>query len=514
LFFSQNATGWYQLNFSSDLYKAIANHSASWESWFNKDGEIMWTSPYVESVTGFTVEDCLNSADFLSMVIYAEDYALVLKHFLEAMQGSKGDGLESRVNKKDGSIIWFSFSWRQLYDEHGSCLGFRTTGQNINKRKILEEKLRLSEEKYRLLAENITDVIWVVDMEKDCYTYISPSVLQMRGYTPEEAIAQRFWDTVPTEMAEPLKLELLADYQRYQRKPDEQQCHQIVFQQYKKDGGTIWVESTFQFRINLQGGIDAVGISRNIDTRKEAELLLARKNLQLNELVSTKDKFFSIVAHDLRSPLSGILNLTEFFAMDVDHLSNDEIHQMADTLHKAAKGLYALLENLLEWSRMQQGLISFNPEPLVLYDEVEFIVDSSKSTAKSKGIDIRHFITSDSVAFADKYMLQSVLRNLVSNAIKFTHYGGEIQINTSSSTDECLVISIQDNGIGIEQAVLNNMFSLTTKNVRNGTGGESSSGLGLILVKQFVEKNGGTIWVESEVGTGTTFHFSLPCYNK
>ncbi len=502
------------MNFSSDLYKALANHSASWESWFNKDGKLLWTSPYVESVTGFSVEDCLNSADFLSMVIYKEDYPLVLKHFLEAMQDSEGDGLESRVNKKDGSIIWFSFSWRQLYDEHGSCLGFRTTGQNINNRKILEEKLRLSEEKYRLLAENISDVIWVVDMEKDCYTYISPSVLQMRGYTPEEAIAQCFWDTIPTEMAESSKLQLLVDYQNYLRKPDDPHHHQLVFQQYRKDGSMVWVESTFQFKKNQSGGVDAVGISRNIDARKKAERLLAQKNIELNDLISTKDKFFSIVAHDLRSPLGGILNLTEFFAMDVDNLSKNEIHQMATTLHKSAKGLFALLENLLEWSRMQQGLISFNPEPLVLSDEVEYIVDTTRSNARSKGVNISHSTTPNCVVLADKYMFQSILRNLVSNAIKFTNSGGEILISTSSNSDELLVISVRDTGIGIEQSTLNNMFNLTTNNVRSGTDGESSSGLGLILVKQFVEKNGGTIWVESEVGRGTTFHFSQPRFNK
>jgi PAS domain S-box-containing protein len=502
------------LDFSHDVYKAIANYSASWESWFNKDGKIMWTSPYVESVTGFTVEDCLNSADFLSMVIYKEDYNLVLKHFLEAMQGLEGDGLESRVNKKDGSIIWFSFSWRQMYDEDGNCLGFRTNGQNINKRKILEEKLRLSEEKYRLLAENITDVIWVVNMEKDRYTYVSPSVFQMRGYTPDEVITQSFWETIPLESADSLKRQLIVDFQTYLRKPDEQHHHQIVFQQYKKDGGTVWVESTFQFRKNQQGGIDAVGISRNIDTRKEAEMLLAQKNMELNDLISTKDKFFSIVAHDLRSPLSGILSLTEFFAMDVDNLSNDEIHHIANTLHKSAKSLYALLENLLEWSRMQQGLISFNPDPLVLSNEVEYIVDSTKNTARSKGINISHTVTPDCVVLADKYMFQSILRNLVSNAIKFTNSGGEIQISTTSNSDGYTIVSVRDTGIGIEQSMLNNIFSLTTKNVRSGTEGESSSGLGLILVKQFVEKNGGKIWVESKVGTGTTFYFSLPCYRK
>jgi PAS domain S-box-containing protein len=502
------------VNFSDDLYKAIVNYSASWESWFNKDGKIMWTSPYVESITGFTVEDCLNSADFLSMVIYKEDYHLVLQHFMEAMQGSEGDSLESRVNKKDGSIIWFSFSWRQMYDEDGNCLGFRTNGQNINKRKILEEKLRISEEKYRLLAENITDVIWVVNMDIDRYTYVSPSVFQMRGYTPEEVIAQRFWDTIPAETAEPLKRQLMVDFQSYLRKPDEQHHHQIVFQQYKKDGSTVWVESTFQFRKNQQGGIDAVGISRNIDKRKEVELLLAQKNLELNELISTKDKFFSIIAHDLRSPLGGILSLSEFIATDVDRFNKDEIHQMASMLHKTSKGLFNLLENLLEWSRMQQGLISFNPDPLVLSDEVEYIVDSTNNTARSKGIILSHQVTADYVVYADKHMLQSILRNLVSNAIKFTDSGGEIQISTATNSEGYTIVSVRDTGIGIEQSMLNNIFSLTTKNVRNGTEGESSSGLGLILVKQFVEKNGGKIWVESEVGTGTTFYFSLPCYNK
>jgi PAS domain S-box-containing protein len=501
------------MNFSEDLYKSIADYSPGWDSWFSIEGNLMWMCTIVESLTGFTVKNCIDSPDFLKMVIYKDDYQEVLTHFTAAMHGSEGHNLESRVNRKDGSITWCSFSWRQMYDKAGVRVGFRVTGYDISFRKEMETAVQISEEKYRLLAENISDVIWIVNMDIGRYTYVSPSVQQLRGYTPQEVLEQRYLDTVVPETADALQKQIQDGLERYQNDPSNSNHHKVIFQQFRKDGSLVWIESTFRFRKTVNGETEAVGISRNVSERKEIEFQLAEKNRSLNELMITKDRFFSIIAHDLRSPLSGFLGITEYFAMECDNLNSDETHQMANTLHKSAVELFALLENLLQWSKMQQGLMSLDAKALSIHEESNQVLSSMCNITESKNINVISDVPSSLIVFADKYMTQSILRNLISNAVKFTNQGGEIHITAKQTTQGMAEISIRDTGIGIDQQNLHQLFSPTAKIVRKGTEGESSSGLGLLLVKQFVERNGGDIMVNSEVNKGSTFSFSLPLSN-
>ena len=243
---------------------------------------------------------------------------------------------------------------------------------------------------------------------------------------------------------------------------------------------------------------------------KTDSLLLNQSNEELQKLNAEKDKFFSIIAHDLRSPFNGFLGLSQIMAEELPSLTRDEIRDLAVSMQNSATNLFRLLENLLEWARIQQGLIPFNPKVVELLPIINESIALVLESAKSKGIEIAYDIPDDLAVFADSNILQTVIRNLVSNAVKFTPKGGKISVSAKATSDKGVQISIKDTGIGMSPKMVDNLFRLDVQTNRKGTEGEHSTGLGLLLCKEFVEKHGGKLWVESEEGKGSTFAFSLP----
>jgi len=242
---------------------------------------------------------------------------------------------------------------------------------------------------------------------------------------------------------------------------------------------------------------------------EKQEVILSQAD-DLKEANAAKDKFFSIIAHDLRGPFSGFLGLTEIMAEELRSLSISQIQEFSVDMRKSATNLYRLLENLLQWSKMQQGSIPFNPELLQLRLVVDECFAMATETAKNKGIEIAYDISDDLKVFADSNILQTIIRNLVSNAMKFTPKGGKISVSAKATKNKSVEISVKDTGIGMTSEMVNNLFRLDVKTNRKGTDGEPSSGLGLLLCKEFVEKHGGKIWIESEEGKGSTFYFTIP----
>jgi signal transduction histidine kinase len=245
-----------------------------------------------------------------------------------------------------------------------------------------------------------------------------------------------------------------------------------------------------------------------ISKRKNNELL-KEKNTIISNINLQKDKFYSIIAHDLRGPFNGFLGLTELMAEDVDDMSNDEIKFAASNLRSSAKNLFNLLENLLEWTRMEQNLVPFEPKEYPLEPAVSESIITFNSIAEKKEISINIQIPSDLILFSDKNMFQAVIRNIVLNAIKFTPKKGSVHIHAFENPTN-VTITIKDSGIGMHQDLINDLFKTDTKNNRVGTENEPSTGLGLVLCKEFVEKHNGQIWAESEEGKGSTFHISFP----
>jgi len=254
-----------------------------------------------------------------------------------------------------------------------------------------------------------------------------------------------------------------------------------------------------------------VGIGRDVTIRRQIQEEIKLKNEELICSNAEKDKFFSIIAHDLKGPFNGFLGLTQVMAEELPSLTPAEVQKIAVSMSNSAKNLYHLLENLLEWSQIQQGAFPFNPEAIQLGIVVRSSIDMIYETAKSKDIEIATDIADGLLVFVDINMVQTVIRNLVFNAVKFTPKGGKVTLLAKVATGNNIEISIQDNGIGVGRNIIENLFRIDVHTNRKGTEGEPSTGLGLLLCKEFTEKNGGKIRVESEVGIGSTFYFTLPC---
>jgi signal transduction histidine kinase len=253
----------------------------------------------------------------------------------------------------------------------------------------------------------------------------------------------------------------------------------------------------------------------NITAQKLAEADLKLINEELRLMNAEKDKFFSIIAHDLRSPFNGFLGLTEIMVSKLPTMSMDDIQKIALVLRNSAINLYRLLGNLLEWSRMQRGLTDFVPSTYLLMPKITESLASVLSVANKKGILISYDIPKGIEVFADGNMLDCIIRNLVSNALKFSFKGGGIVVSAKRYNHLSVEISVKDQGIGMNQEMINNLFRLDANTCRRGTENEYSTGLGLIICKDFIEKHGGELWVESDPegisgDKGSTFRFTLP----
>jgi signal transduction histidine kinase len=246
-----------------------------------------------------------------------------------------------------------------------------------------------------------------------------------------------------------------------------------------------------------------------LDKLKRTNLSLLRKNEELEKINNQKDKFFSIIAHDLKGPFVGFLGLTKIFAEEAGSFSAAELSRLGDEMNKSAKNLFDLLKNLLEWAQMQKGEISFQPKEFPLSDLIAENVKLMKKRSEQKGIKIINTVTSPLDAYIDEKMINSVLLNLLSNAVKFTHRDGTVTISYRKTEDLMIEISISDTGIGMKQSAIEKLFKIEEKYGTKGTDEELSTGLGLLLCKEFVEKHGCKIWVESRENIGSAFYFTL-----
>jgi signal transduction histidine kinase len=229
----------------------------------------------------------------------------------------------------------------------------------------------------------------------------------------------------------------------------------------------------------------------------------------LHELNATKDKFFSIIAHDLKSPFNAIIGFSEILIEQVQEKNYEYAMEYAVIIQDSSKRAMDLLMNLMEWSRSQTGRMEFNPEPLEVVGVIRDVIALLNDTAKQKSITITTNTPDSAQVIADKAMVATILRNLISNAIKFTERGGKIVISAQQNTAE-LIVAVQDNGVGMSKEIIDKLFRIDVNHSTLGTQSEKGTGLGLILCKEFIEKHGGKIWVESEEDKGSKFVFSIP----
>ena len=238
-------------------------------------------------------------------------------------------------------------------------------------------------------------------------------------------------------------------------------------------------------------------------------IMLDDRNSELQKAIETKNKFISLIAHDLRNPLNAINGLSDLLSRRLGPSGDQRALDMAKVLHQSAKGAYELLDNLLIWARTQQNTIQFNPETLNLHSVAAETINEIKVQAERKHIMLINSTETNDTIWADKLMLQTIIRNIVSNAIKFTNEGGLIVIASSQTADNT-TITIEDNGVGMTQETIDKIIGATELNSTKGTSGETGTGMGLIISKEFIQRHQGTLDIESTIGKGSTFIIKLP----
>ncbi|HNY13269.1 MAG TPA: hybrid sensor histidine kinase/response regulator, partial [Candidatus Wallbacteria bacterium] len=244
---------------------------------------------------------------------------------------------------------------------------------------------------------------------------------------------------------------------------------------------------------------------------KNAEL--DERNRQLWESIAAKDKFFSIISHDLKNTFSSIINFTGYLKNNFKTLNANDLEKSLTSINQSSTQVYELLDNLLKWALSQTGKVEFRPEAINIKDIMNETIGSLSASIENKKIKIVTNIDEELIAYADGNMVKTILRNLASNAIKFSHSAGEVEIGAKRAM-EGIAISVEDNGVGISGDHIKNLFKIDASVKTSGTQNEKGSGLGLILCREFVEINGGKISVESEPGSGSKFVFTVPEYNE
>jgi PAS domain S-box-containing protein len=402
---------------------------------------------------------------------------------------------EMRIIFPDGTFRWFQNNMIPVFKDN-KLVALKGINLDITDRKNVEKALQESEEKFRLIMENSADSIFITNQQGK-YLYTNKAVSIMLGYTSEEMKSKTI-----AEISPPNKIE---EYFEFFKQILSEGKGFTEIELLRKDGGYI---STDLNAVVLPNG-QVYGSCRDITKRKQTENDLRDNYKRLRQLNVDKDRFISILGHDLKSPFNNLIGLSEVLKVETTRLKTEEIEDIAKDIHKSAKIANKLLDDILMWARTQQGKIPFKPQILSFKDIFKDTLEILTPNANAKNITIKYFATDKINVFADIDMIKTVLRNLVSNAIKFTNSGGSINIDAKQNSEN-VIISVSDNGIGIPPDNLTKLFDISEVLTTTGTAKETGTGLGLLLCKEFVDKHGGKIWVESEVGKGSDFIFNLP----
>ena len=370
---------------------------------------------------------------------------------------------------------------------------------------LKSKELKESEEYFKALIENISESISVLDAKAN-NIYKSESFNKIMGYTEEERVGKNIFDFIYKDDKNRLKQQFFNLIKKHE------EVERLVFRAYHKDGTIRHIEGYGKNMLKSSVVKGVILNYRDETEQKENEKEIKNQNIQLKKLNATKDKFFSIIAHDLKNPFNAILGLSSLLNENFDEFDIEEQKEYINIIYKSAENTFKLLQNLLLWSQSQSGLIEFNPKKENLYLLTYEILDLLNQTANNKSIKIINNVPKDIIVKADKDMLATIIRNLISNAIKFTPKGGVVEIGCVETNHDLSLpteIYVKDTGIGIKKENQAKLFKIEENISTEGTENESGTGLGLILCKEFVEKHGGEIWVESEIGKGSRFIFTI-----
>lgn len=468
-------------------YKILLEDSGASIIIIDKEGFYLFVNSRAADNMGGKPEDIIGKSMF--EILPYETAEKYLKRNLGLIEAGVSEKYEDTFELPSGTKT-FLITDHVLKDENDMGYALQSSSIDITERKKAEETLHESEEMYRLITQNLPGTTVLLFDRNLRYLLVEGYLHPDFGFTTNELVGKTLWEVLPHERAN----QLAAVYENVFKN--------IPIENYISEFKDRVFSVNFIPVKNSHGFIDhGLVVSQDITERRRAEQTL-------RELNATKDKFFSIIAHDLKSPFNSILGLSSYIIEQMKEKKYENLEEYATIIRDSSQQTIGLLSNLLEWSRTQTGRMEFRPEEAELISLIEKEIELLNDSARQKKITVTIEPFQRIYTRIDQNMFRTIVRNLISNAIKFTGTGGKISIVVTES-EQYHEISISDNGMGIKKERVEKLFRIDENQSTPGTQNEKGTGLGLILCKEFVEKHNGKIWVESEPEKGSCFHFTI-----
>ncbi|MBD3409877.1 MAG: PAS domain S-box protein [Ignavibacteriales bacterium] len=470
--------------------------------------ECVYVGALVEEIFGLRAEEILADPDAMRSRVHPEDRPEFDRRFKDAETGNLRRHYDFRALKPDGSVRWLRERDAIVTDRDGKITALDCVATDVTDRRKTEERLRDVEFRYRAIFETIGSATVILE-PSGVVSLANPAAAELTGY-PASMIERRMhW----ADFALPEDHELFRKFLRLAKMRGKRGVETAEARVRVRSGEVRGVEAKLApleragaLVVSLTDVTDRIARQREL---ADLNTRLRASERELKATVAERDKFMSIIAHDLKGPFSALLTFSDFLAKDLPNLSDEEIEEFAQNIHVQLKSLYSLIENLLQWSRLQTGRMEIKPRDLDAKTLIEDVVEVYQFEAERRELRLRVEAPRNLSIFADRETVSAALRNLVSNAMKFTEAGGKIVVSVADR-GEWAEISVADTGKGISNEDQLKLFRLDVSHSTPGVQNEKGTGLGLILCKEFVEKNGGKIWMESEEGVGATVSFTLP----
>ncbi|MCE1197895.1 MAG: PAS domain S-box protein [Marinilabiliales bacterium] len=411
---------------------------------------------------------------------------------------------DKRYLHKDGSILWVDIHTYLTKDQDGNPNYFFTTVMDVTRRQKSEAALNESEQRFGTLVREMKDGVAILD-QQGYFSYANPAAESILEW--KDRLTGRHFR------------EIFLNLQDENRPLFDALCqingiNDFEYTLENREQEEKILNVTLVHRCRENRIVETFLMLRDITDQKKSEKEIRIKNEKLEQSNLEKDRFFTILAHDLRSPLSSFIGLTEIMADEQGVLPREDVQSISRSMFLTATDLFQLLENLLEWSVLRKGIANYNPEPVKLLSVVRQGAEFVKEALRQKQIALTIDIEPTLQVVCDLRMTETILRNLISNAIKYTHPGGSVTVRAAREQSGNVEISVKDSGIGMDEHMLQQLFHVNDKICRKGTAGEASAGLGLSICRELIELQGGRIWATSQVGNGSSFHLLLPHFSS
>lgn len=406
--------------------------------------------------------------------------------------------IEVELFKKDGSKIFVSTHLSFIRDNAGNPIGFQGITRDITAQKKAEIKLLESRMKLNTVVETIPDLLFHFNREGKFVNFYQTNKTHQLFIDPSKFIGKSIYEVLDKPLADKINKAI--------SKTLHKNSYEFEYQVFRDE------LKYFHARCAQLNENEIIIISSDISKLKKSEIKLKQNSEELKQLNADKDRFMQILAHDLRNPFNVLLGFSELLLRNFKNYDDDLIKNYLGIIKQTSEKTYIMLDELLLWSKSQAGKLPFEPTSIILSDLIASIYSETQTNAQRKNITIKLSVLDNFQIIADGNMLKTVIRNLVSNAIKFTRKDGEIRIFSHLDNGK-VVIAVADNGVGISKADQEKLWNNCNPHTTIGTDNEKGTGLGLLLCKDFVEKHGGKIWVESEEGFGCEFKIQLPLLN-